>query len=179
MRRSEIVVGSCYSNGKGRVRKVLAVGPQFKYYRSAVCSENLRYEVIQDGSKGNSTFGTMANCSLASFASWAKERVDDMLSCEFNPTIAYNNPDGSGFENGITRAYYPGFRIPYLEEGFNTVADAWKRVQQMREDGYKNVTLFAMPEDHALVPPELISWDYVFSRRIWLDEDAEHWNMRV
>ena len=175
MRKSDIHEGACYSNGKGRIRKVLAMGPQYKYYRSAECSENLRYEVIQDGTKSNAKFGEMENISLTSFASWAKERVGDMLSCEFQPVIAYNDANGKGLMQGL----YPGRSFPYLEEGFSSIQEAWERVQIMREQGYLNVTLFALPESQSLLPPEYITWEFIFSRRIWIDDDAEHWNHRV
>lgn len=175
MRKSAIQEGCCYSNGKGRVRKVLAIGPQFKYYLSAECSENLRYEVIQDGTKNNAGFGEMSNISLASFASWAKEQVADMQSCSYLPAIAYNDLNGRGF----MPASHPGDSFPYLEEDFSGAEDAWERVQKMRTQGYRNVTLFALPESRSLCPPEYIPWEFVFSRRIWIDEDTEHWNYRA
>lgn len=30
MKKSEIAVGKSYSNGKGRIRKVVGIGPQYK-----------------------------------------------------------------------------------------------------------------------------------------------------
>lgn len=175
MRKCDIQVGACYSNGKGRVRKVLAMGPQYKYYRFAECSENLRYEVIQDGTKNNTRFGEMGNVSLSSFASWAKERVDDMPSCEFHPAIAYNDTSGKGFMDGL----HLGSSFPFLEEGYSSVSEALVEVQKMREQSYRNVTLFAVPERQSLLPQDCIAWEFVFSRRIWIDEDAEHWNYQV
>lgn len=35
----------------------------------------MRYEVINDGSKGNRTAGEQHNMTLASFASWCKDDV--------------------------------------------------------------------------------------------------------
>ena len=46
MKKSEIKIGHIYSNGKGRLRKVVDIGPQYKFY-----------------------------ASQASFASWCKEEV--------------------------------------------------------------------------------------------------------
>lgn len=40
------------------------------------CDENMRYEVINDGSKKNRTAGEQHNMTLASFASWCKEEVE-------------------------------------------------------------------------------------------------------
>lgn len=75
MKRSEIMVGKSYSNGKGRVRKVIAIGPEYKFYEAQECDDNLRYEVVSDGSKKNRTCGEQSNMTVSSFASWAKEEV--------------------------------------------------------------------------------------------------------
>ena len=32
MKKSEIKIGHIYSNGKGRLRKVIDIGPQYKLY---------------------------------------------------------------------------------------------------------------------------------------------------
>ena len=34
MKKSEIKIGHIYSNGKGRLRKVVDIGPQYKFYAS-------------------------------------------------------------------------------------------------------------------------------------------------
>ncbi|WP_317399723.1 hypothetical protein [Anaerotruncus colihominis] len=75
MKKSEIKIGHIYSNGKGRLRKVVDIGPQYKFYASQESEENMRYEVINDGSKGNRTAGEQHNMTLASFASWCKDDV--------------------------------------------------------------------------------------------------------
>lgn len=75
MKKSEIVVGKCYSNGKGRIRKVVDIGPQYKLYDHQICTENLCYEVVQDGSKKNRTAGEQGCMTVAAFASWAKQEV--------------------------------------------------------------------------------------------------------
>lgn len=75
MKKSEIAVGKSYSNGKGRIRKVIDIGPQYKFYDQQECDENLRYEIVQDGSKSNRTAGEQANMTVASFAAWAKLEV--------------------------------------------------------------------------------------------------------
>lgn len=75
MKKSEIKIGKLYSNGKGRIRKVVDMGPQYKLYDAQVCEDNLRYEIVNDGSKKNRTAGEQGNMTLAAFASWAKEEV--------------------------------------------------------------------------------------------------------
>lgn len=45
MKKSEIKIGHIYSNGKGRLRKVIDIGPQYKLYDGQRCDENMRYEV--------------------------------------------------------------------------------------------------------------------------------------
>ena len=77
MKKSEIVVGKCYSNGKGRIRKVVDIGPQYKLYDHQICTEKLCYEVVQDGSKKNRTAGERGCMTVAAFASWAKQEVNN------------------------------------------------------------------------------------------------------
>ena len=76
MKKSEIKIGHIYSNGKGRLRKVIDIGPQYKLYDGHRCDENMRYEVINDVSKANRTAGEQHNMTLAAFASWCKEEVE-------------------------------------------------------------------------------------------------------
>lgn len=76
MKKSEILVGGSYSNGKGRVRKVVAIGHQYKLYEGQENTENLRYEIVHDGTKGNQAAGTQSNMTITGFASWAKQRVN-------------------------------------------------------------------------------------------------------
>ena len=73
MKKSEIEIGCTYSNGRGRERKVVDIGPQYKFY-DVQSIENMRYEVVKDGSARNRTAGTQHNMTLAAFAAWAKER---------------------------------------------------------------------------------------------------------
>ena len=76
MKKSEIKIGHIYSNRKGRLRKVIDIGPQYRLDDGQGCDENMRYEVINDGSKKNRTAGEQHNMTLASFASWCKEEVE-------------------------------------------------------------------------------------------------------
>lgn len=75
MKKSEIVVGGVYSNGKGRVRKVVAEGPEYVLYEGQAETDNLRYEVINDGTKKNKSAGEQGNITRTSFAAWAKEKL--------------------------------------------------------------------------------------------------------
>jgi hypothetical protein len=75
MKKSEIVLGGHYSNGKeGRghsVRKVIDEGPQYKLYSAVTDTDCIRYRVIEGRGKGRE-----GNMTRAAFAAWAKERVD-------------------------------------------------------------------------------------------------------
>lgn len=75
MKKSEIEIGKMYSTGHGRVRKIVDIGPQYKIYEGQCCTENLCYEIIQDGTKKNSTVGKRCCMTVAAFASWAKRNV--------------------------------------------------------------------------------------------------------
>lgn len=74
MKKSEIVVGGVYSNGKGRVRKVVAEGEKYVLYPGQYDRDCVRYEILDDGS-GKKPNTYIANASRASFAAWAKERL--------------------------------------------------------------------------------------------------------
>lgn len=89
MKKADIIIGGVYSNGAGRVRRIIDMGPQYKLYPGAASEENVRYEVVLDGSKRNSTAGKQANMSLQAFASWAKERAP-----EPNAAPEVSMPDG-------------------------------------------------------------------------------------
>lgn len=75
MKKSEIEIGKLYSNGRGRIRKVIDIGPQYKCYAGQENDECLRYEIVQDGTKKNRDTGKQCNMTLASFAAWAKEEA--------------------------------------------------------------------------------------------------------
>ena len=75
MKKNEIQIGASYSNGKGRIRKVIDMGPQYKFYEGQESTENLRYEIIHDGTKKNRAAGEQSNITVASFAAWAKEKI--------------------------------------------------------------------------------------------------------
>lgn len=66
MKRSEIVVGGKYEGRGGRIRDVMAEGPEFIAYP---LQEDR--DCIQWGAK-NCTIGT---CTRTAFAAWAKSRI--------------------------------------------------------------------------------------------------------
>ena len=78
MKKSEIIIGGVYSNGKeGRFyqeRKVVDIDNTGKYrlYQGQKDCETLKYHIIQKGSKEVGQWGTM---TLSSFSSWAKVKV--------------------------------------------------------------------------------------------------------
>lgn len=76
MRKNEIIVGGTYGNGKGRIRKAIAAGPEFVLYEGQVESDNLQYEVVHDGTKKNRTAGEKHNMTRSAFASLAKEKCE-------------------------------------------------------------------------------------------------------
>lgn len=73
MKKSQIKIGKVYSNGKGRSRKVVDIGPEYKLYSAQESTENLRHEIVQDGTEKNRTAGEQHNITLVAFASWAKD----------------------------------------------------------------------------------------------------------
>lgn len=77
MKKAEIQVGCTYSNGKGRIRKVIAEGAEYVLYKGQYETDNIRYEVLHDGSKMNRSKGEQGNITRSSFAAWAKEKLTD------------------------------------------------------------------------------------------------------
>lgn len=76
MKKSEIEAGATYTDGKGSVRKVLATGSQFVLYPGQACTDNLRYRLLAKV-RGPFEVGQEYNSTRASFASWAKFRVQN------------------------------------------------------------------------------------------------------
>ena len=75
MKKNEIIKGHVYSNGKGRERKVLDIGPQYKLYAEQSSEDNLLYMIVRDGTKGNLSSGQKGHMTIAAFAAWAREDV--------------------------------------------------------------------------------------------------------
>lgn len=71
MKKSEIEIGSVYSNGKGRLRKVIDRGA-YPLYQGQGDMDDILYEIVNDGTKKNTTAGKQGVMTASSFAYWAK-----------------------------------------------------------------------------------------------------------
>lgn len=74
MRKYQIRIGRRYTDGKGNVREVVGVGPQFTLYNGQAETDNLRYRLVRKV-RGPFTVGAERNSTRASFAAWAKGDV--------------------------------------------------------------------------------------------------------
>lgn len=74
MKNSEIIAGEVYTNGKEKVRKVLAINYGLESDKGK--RDTLQYEVIHDGSKSNKTACEVGNVSRDYFATWAIEKLN-------------------------------------------------------------------------------------------------------
>ena len=74
LKRTDIVAGKMYSDGRGNVRLVLAEGPAYMTEPEQREQDCIRYKVIVR-KRGPNPVGTELNCTRAAFASWAKEEV--------------------------------------------------------------------------------------------------------
>ena len=72
MKKKEIQIGAVYGNGKGRYRRVLAIGNQYKLYPTQMDDHTLQYETLQNPTQRN---GPRGNITVAGFAQWAKEKI--------------------------------------------------------------------------------------------------------
>jgi hypothetical protein len=74
MKKDEILADAIYTDGKGNQRLVLDFGEKYVLYAGQANSDNLRYRLIAK-KRGPGIVDYEYNCTRASFASWAKERV--------------------------------------------------------------------------------------------------------
>lgn len=74
MKRSLIEVGKRYTDNKGGIREVIAVGSEYVLYDSQTETDNLRYRLIEK-KRGPYPVGAECNSTRASFASWAKSEI--------------------------------------------------------------------------------------------------------
>lgn len=75
MKNSEIEIGSKYTDGKGNVRMVIAVGSEYVLNSSQLELDNLRYRILSK-KRGPYMVGSEHNSTRASFAAWAKRRCE-------------------------------------------------------------------------------------------------------
>ena len=74
MKKSQILVGKKYTDGKNSVRKVMAMGPEYVLYHGQQCTDNLRYQLLSKV-KGPYAVGEERNSTTTSFAAWAKSEA--------------------------------------------------------------------------------------------------------
>jgi hypothetical protein len=74
MKKSLIIKGKTYTDGKGSIRKVIDIGPQYVLYRGQQCDDNLVYRLLRK-IKGPNVVGNDYNSTRASFAAWANEEL--------------------------------------------------------------------------------------------------------
>lgn len=74
MKKQDIHAGQAYTDGKGNVRIVIAVGPQYVLYDGQRETNNLRYRITSKA-RGPGKIGDERNSTRQSFASWAKELI--------------------------------------------------------------------------------------------------------
>jgi hypothetical protein len=81
MKKTDIVVGGTYSDGKKGIRRVLAEGPAYRLYDSQGDTDCLLYEHVAGKApsypRGKSPRGLPTlHCTRESFATWARRRLD-------------------------------------------------------------------------------------------------------
>ena len=82
MKKSEIMVGRIYTNGKGAYRKVLSAGSNFPLFSGQFDHDTLRYAQVIER-KAGLIRGDNSNITRASFASWAKSELrPETAACE-------------------------------------------------------------------------------------------------
>lgn len=79
MKKSEIKIGGIYTNGKGRIRRIIDRTNDGKYrlYEGQSDTDCVFYSIVNDGTKANKLCGTTGVMTATSFASWAKEAMKD------------------------------------------------------------------------------------------------------
>ena len=70
MKKSEIKLGSTYSDGKGNVREIIDAGPHLTF-AGQIDTDCVKYLTLVRKS-GPSLEGSWYKCTRRSFASWAK-----------------------------------------------------------------------------------------------------------
>lgn len=78
MKKSEIVKGKQYTDGKGSIREVLDIGPQYTLYNGQMETDNLQYRLITK-KRGPHSVGSVLNSTRSAFASWARQVVIEKI----------------------------------------------------------------------------------------------------
>jgi len=74
MKKSEIRVGTDYANGK-KIRKVIDIG-NYPLYPGQQDRDDVKYLVVDDGTKDNRKCGIIGVMTKVSFANWARGIVE-------------------------------------------------------------------------------------------------------
>ena len=74
MKKSEIRVGTDYANGN-KIREVIDIG-DYPLYPGQQDRDDVKYLVVDDGTKDNRKCGIIGVMTKVSFANWAKEIVE-------------------------------------------------------------------------------------------------------
>lgn len=89
MKKAEIAAGKIFTDGKGRYRLVIALGPQFKLYDSQSETDCLQYRSAVVLKRKGVKAVAAENSTRASFAAWAKREVVDIdLAPEVRQALA-------------------------------------------------------------------------------------------
>lgn len=96
VRNEEILVGKCYSNGKGGIRKVTRRPPPGEY--GDVCYET----VLKDG-----RIGRKASCWIATFQGWAKLEVAEPGATAMLRVVVADADGGESYEADVPRGLEP------------------------------------------------------------------------
>lgn len=168
MKPSDIQVGRCYTNDKGRIRKVLDIGPQSKFYPGTNDLLCVCYMLVDTGMEDTRNAGQLGCIALDSFAFWADHETATIPVVPFEPVIAYLYP----VDRDIPTREAKGDNDIFIERGFPTIQDAFDRSGEMKKAGYRHVTVFALP---CCVPrPKVLTWTYIQSRIIHTTQMPYH-----
>lgn len=74
MKKTTIELGKCYTDGKGAIRKVIGMGPQFKSFLSQEDTDCVRYKLLAK-KRGPHAVNSENNTTRTAFAAWAKSEV--------------------------------------------------------------------------------------------------------
>lgn len=74
MKKSDIKVGKCYTDGKGNVREVVDEGPHCVLIERQTDTDCVRYRLIAKR-LGPNRLGDLCDTTRVSFARWAKREV--------------------------------------------------------------------------------------------------------
>lgn len=75
MKRSDIRLGSTYTNGKGAERRIIGEGAHLRRRACTVDSDCVEYEIIKRGRGPLDSVGKRYACTRTAFTRWATDTV--------------------------------------------------------------------------------------------------------